>query len=73
MQKKGTTRKAGTVSSCGQEGRGNDWGWGGVTGGWHSSPALVRVYPKAHCMIILSAIQFSFFHFSVLNFTMKVI
>lgn len=39
MQKKGTPRKVGTVSSCGQEGRGNDWGRGaggreGVTGGW---------------------------------------
>lgn len=28
MQKKGTPRKVGTVPSCGQEGRGNDWGRG---------------------------------------------
>lgn len=32
MQKKGTTRKVGTVSSCGQEGRGNDWGSGAGEG-----------------------------------------
>ena len=47
---------------------------GGVTGGWHCSPpALLRVYTKAHCVIILSAIRFRFFHFSVFNFTMKMI
>ena len=55
-------------------GAGGQGGRGGVTGGWHCSPpALLRVYTKAHCVIILSAIQFRFFHFSVLNFTMKMI